>query len=75
MRHQQAVTFYPVTIEQVLVGVSPKVVPTLYQAFYKLFKFRIPVELARKEKALAEAAALLLLRKKLGALWNENEED
>ena len=32
-------------------------------------------ELARKEKALAEAAALLLLRKKLDALWNENEED
>lgn len=32
-------------------------------------------ELARKEKALAEAAALLLLRKKLDALWNGNEED
>jgi transposase len=32
-------------------------------------------ELARKEKALAEAAALLLLRKKLDALWDENEED
>lgn len=32
-------------------------------------------ELARKEKALAEAAALLLLRKKLDALWDENEAD
>ena len=32
-------------------------------------------ELARKEKALAEAAALLLLRKKLDALWNVSEED
>ncbi len=30
-------------------------------------------ELDRKEKALAEAAALLLLRKKLDALWEENE--
>jgi len=32
-------------------------------------------ELKRKEKALAEAAALLVLRKKLNALWEENEED
>jgi len=31
-------------------------------------------ELNRKEKALAEAAALLVLRKKLNALWEENEE-
>lgn len=32
-------------------------------------------ELRRKEKALAEAAALLVLRKKLDALWGESEED
>ena len=32
-------------------------------------------ELRRKEKALAETAALLVLRKKLNALWEENEED
>lgn len=31
-------------------------------------------ELRRKEKALAETAALLVLRKKLDALWDENEE-
>jgi transposase-like protein len=31
-------------------------------------------ELKRKEKALAEAAALLVLRKKLNALWEESEE-
>ena len=30
-------------------------------------------ELKRKEKALAEAAALLVLRKKLNALWEEAE--
>jgi transposase-like protein len=30
-------------------------------------------ELTRKEKALAETAALLVLRKKLNALWDENE--
>ncbi len=32
-------------------------------------------ELKRKEKALAEAAALLVLRKKLDALWDENEAE
>ncbi|MCK5354986.1 MAG: transposase [Methyloprofundus sp.] len=31
-------------------------------------------ELYRKEKALAETAALLVLRKKLDALWEENED-
>ena len=31
-------------------------------------------ELRRKEKALAEAAALLVLRKKLNALWGEDED-
>jgi transposase len=32
-------------------------------------------ELHRKEKALAETAALLVLRKKLNALWEENEAE
>lgn len=32
-------------------------------------------ELNRKDKALAETAALLALRKKLNALWDDNEED
>jgi len=32
-------------------------------------------ELRRKEKALAEAAALLILRKKLEALYSEEEDD
>jgi hypothetical protein len=32
-------------------------------------------ELNRKEKALAEAAALLVLRKKLNALWGEDSGD
>jgi hypothetical protein len=32
-------------------------------------------ELARKEKALAEAAALLVLRKKVETLYGEDEED
>lgn len=32
-------------------------------------------DLRRKEKALAEAAALLVLRKKLNALWEDDEEN
>ncbi len=32
-------------------------------------------ELARKEKALAEAAALIILRKKAQAIWGDAEED
>ena len=32
-------------------------------------------ELARKERALAEAAALLVLRKKTQALWGEEDDD
>jgi hypothetical protein len=32
-------------------------------------------ELTRKEKALAEAAALLILRKKAQAIWGDKEED
>lgn len=32
-------------------------------------------ELNRKEKALAEAAALLILRKKLNAYWGDDSED
>jgi hypothetical protein len=32
-------------------------------------------ELLRKEKALAEASALLLLKKKVDAIWGDQEED
>ena len=32
-------------------------------------------ELARKEKALAETAALLVLRKKADAIWGDPEEE
>ena len=32
-------------------------------------------ELLRKEKALAETAALLVLRKKINAIWGESEDD
>lgn len=32
-------------------------------------------ELARKEKALAEAATLLILKKKVGAIWGDEADD
>ena len=32
-------------------------------------------ELARKEKALAEAAALLVLKKKVESLWEDEDDD
>jgi transposase len=36
---------------------------------------RLEKELARKDKALAEAAALLVLRKKADAIWGTDDED
>ena len=36
---------------------------------------RLQKELRKKEKALAEAAALVLVTKKMQALWGEAEED
>lgn len=38
-------------------------------------KERLEKELTRKEKALAEAAALLVLRKKANAIWGTDDED
>lgn len=38
-------------------------------------KKKLEQELLRKEKALAELAALLVLRKKAGAIWGETEEE
>ena len=36
---------------------------------------RLKKELRRKEKALAETAALLALRKKMHAIWGEDEDE
>ena len=38
-------------------------------------KEKLAKELHRKEKALAEAAALLVLRKKADAIWGMDDED
>ncbi len=36
---------------------------------------RLKKELNRKEKALAEAAALLVLKKKVDALWGDQDDE
>ncbi len=36
---------------------------------------RLKAELARKEKALAEAAALLILKKKVEEIWGDEDDD
>ncbi|VAW74589.1 hypothetical protein MNBD_GAMMA15-1096, partial [hydrothermal vent metagenome] len=36
---------------------------------------KLEKELRRKEKALAEAAALLILQKKAQAIWGDEEDD
>ena len=44
------------------------------QADQKQIK-QLKQEIKRKDKALAEAAAILILRKKLNALWGEDEDE
>jgi transposase len=36
---------------------------------------KLKAELARKDKALAEAAALLVLKKKVGEIWGDEDDD
>lgn len=45
-----------------------------YNELKKKYKI-LEKELLRKEKALAEAAALLVLKKKADILWGDNEDD
>jgi len=60
--------------EEALAGLSPKPAKRGPTAEEKRIK-ELERDLKRKEKALAEAAALLVLRKKLNALWGEAEGD
>jgi hypothetical protein len=52
---------------------APKVDRTKLKAQAKHIK-QLEAELRRKEKALAEAAALLVLQKKVQALWEDPED-
>ncbi|WP_188047969.1 hypothetical protein [Vibrio vulnificus] len=61
-----------------LLIVLARTTSTDYTATSFLFhtpEISIAQELARKEKALAETTALLVLREKFNALWETNEED
>jgi transposase-like protein len=53
---------------------APKVDRTTIRIQKKKIK-RLEVELRRKEKALAETATLLVLQKKVRALWEEPEDE
>ena len=52
---------------------TPKLDRTQLKAQVKHIK-QLEAELRRKDKALAEAAALLVLQKKVRALWGEPED-
>jgi transposase-like protein len=60
--------------DEALAGLETKPVKTGVSPEAKRIK-ELERELKRKEKALAEAAAILVLRKKLNAFWGEAEGD
>jgi transposase-like protein len=61
------------TCLQANASVSPKVDRARLTTQSKQIK-QLEAELRRKDKALAEAAALLVLQKKVRAIWEENED-
>lgn len=62
------------TCQQANAGVSTKVDRARLTAHTKKIK-KLEIELRRKDKALAEAAALLILQKKVYAIWAEDEDE
>lgn len=61
------------TCMQANTSVSPKVDRARLTTQSKQIK-QLEAELRRKDKALAEAAALLVLQKKVRAIWEETED-
>lgn len=64
----QSLTGFSTTEQQTALGRKQ------HQTDQKQIK-KLQQEIKRKDKALAEAAAILILRKKLNALWGEDEEE
>lgn len=62
------------TCEQAHTAVTSKVDRAKVAKQAKQIK-RLEAELRRKEKALAEAAALLVLQKKVQAIWEDSEDE
>lgn len=60
--------------EQANASAANKLDQTKLKAQAKQIK-QLEAELSRKEKALAEAAALLVLQKKIQALWGDPEDE
>lgn len=62
------------TCKQAHTPLAPKADRTAIRIQKKEIK-RLEMELRRKEKALAETAALLVLQKKVRSLWEESEDE
>ncbi len=70
----QMIDAWHTTCRQAHTPLTPKVDRTTIRAQKKEIK-RLEVELKRKEKALAEAAVLLVLQKKVRSLWEDPEDE
>lgn len=61
--------------DQMLAGLEPKAVPGASKAPAAKRVRELEKELRRKDKALAETAALLVLKKKAQAIWGDGDDD
>ena len=70
----QMIDAWQTTCRQAHTPLAPKADRTTIRTQKKEIK-RLEVELQRKEKALAEAAVLLVLQKKVRSLWEDPEDE
>ena len=70
----QMIEAWQTTCKQAHAPLAPKADRTTIRTQKKEIK-RLAVELKRKEKALAEAAVLLVLQKKVRSLWEDPEDE
>ena len=61
--------------DQMLAGLEPMTVPRGKKAPEGKRVRELEKELRRKDKALAETAALLVLKKKAQAIWGDEDDD
>jgi hypothetical protein len=71
--HSEHLPIWEQEIAQVMAEKSDKAKENMSQLTKE--NKRLKKELARKEKALAEMAALLVLKKKADAIWGDKEDD
>lgn len=70
----QMIDAWQKTCQQAHAPLAPKADRTTIRTQKKEIK-RLAIELKRKEKALAEAAVLLVLQKKVRSLWEDPEDE